>query len=74
MDPDEARQLMMRYGLLGAMTRRQEQIVGMLAEGAMVEQIAGELGINPKSVEAQLWRAGFEIRLYELRKQRERGA
>ena len=53
---DEARKLMKKYALTGTMTPRQEQIVEMSAEGGTVEEIAGELGINPKSVEAHSWR------------------
>jgi DNA-binding CsgD family transcriptional regulator len=72
MTPDEARRLLMRYGVTGAMTRRQETIITMIAEGKTVAQIAGELGIQPGTVHAHVSRAKMDVQIYDIRRERTR--
>jgi DNA-binding CsgD family transcriptional regulator len=64
--------MLMRYGLTGVLTRRQEQVIRLLAEGLTLDRAAAELGISADTVRSHFDRARFDIKLHEARQARER--
>lgn len=68
---DECRQLLMRWGITGTFSPRQEAIVAMLAEGTPIAEIAAELGIGVGTVESHLQRARLNAKIAELRRRQD---
>jgi DNA-binding CsgD family transcriptional regulator len=70
MTPSDARALIDRYGDTPCLTDRQRQILGLLADGSTIDQVATELGISPGTVKVHLARAKIHARLYDVRRER----
>lgn len=68
MHPTDARRLLMKYGTLDVFTRRQTEILRLLAAGKTVVEIAAELGIVPGTVAVHLSRAKMDVGVWEARK------
>jgi DNA-binding NarL/FixJ family response regulator len=62
-----ARSLRMTFGLTGAMTRRQEHVGRLLAEGKAIDQVAAEPGLTVGGVQTHVTNARLNCRVYEAR-------